>query len=168
MPKTLDFLFNLIIWVIVPFILLVIVLTTKQTAKDPDFVKEVKSIKAGFWGGVILVAIIVVYKAGMFTSVGFPNNPIFQGFNLWLAFASSLITLILFSAKKTVAGLKTIGLTVLLITTLSLYALVDYLLIREHNDLLLSVTLGATFGILLHFASSPKSLKDFLERTKKN
>ncbi len=166
MPKTLGFLFDIIIWIIVPFILFFILLTTKKTAKDPDFIKEVKSINSGFWGGVLLVAIIIVYKVGLFISNGFPSNPIFQGFNIWLALGASLIILILFSAKKTVGSTKIIGLTVLLITTLSLYAFIDYLLIRENNAFLLSLTLGTTFGAMLHFASSPKSLKDLMERHK--
>lgn len=167
MPKTLDFVFTFIIWILIPIILFTILLMTKKTAKDPDFAKEVKSIKSGFWGGVTLVAIIVVYKVGGFVVNGFPNNPIFQGFDLLWTFGSSLITLILFSIKNTVASHRTIGLIVLIITSFSLYALLDYLLIRENNALLTSLTLGVAFGAMLHFASSPKSLRDFLERTKK-
>ena len=167
MPKTLDFLFNIIVWAIVPLILFIILLLTKRTASDPDFVKQVKSINSGFWGGVTLVAIILVYKVAGFVISGFPHNPIFQGFDLWITFGTSLIILILFALKNTVAGNKTIGLSVMIITSLSLYFLIDYLLIRENNSLLLSITLGAAFGSLLHFASSPKSLKDFLERTQR-
>ncbi len=167
MPKTLEFLFNVIIWIIVPVILFFILLMTKKTAKDPDFAKEVKSINAGFWGGVALVAIIVIYKVGGYLANGFPNNPIFQGINLFWTFGASLVTLLLFTSKGTVAGNKTIGLVVLTLTTTSLYALVHYFLIREYNELLLSLTLGAAFGAMLHFASSPKSLKDFLERTQR-
>ncbi len=166
MPKTLDFLFDIIIWVLTPLILFLILMMTKKTAKDPDFAKEVKSIKSGFWGGVTLVAIIVIYKVGGYLANGFPDNPIFQGLNLFWTFATALVALLLFTIKGTVAGHKTIGLTVLALTTLSLYGLVHYFLIREYNELILSITLGAAFGALLHFASSPKSLKDFLERTK--
>ena len=167
MPKTLDFIFNIIVWAIIPFILFTILFLTKRTSSDPDFAKQVKSINSGFWGGITLVAIIIVYKVANFIISGFPHNPIFQGFDLWITFGASLVTLILFAMKKTVAGGKTIGLSVMIITALSLYFLIDYLLIREDNALLLSITLGAAFGSLLHFASSPRSLKDFLERAKK-
>lgn len=167
MPKTLDFLFNIIVWVIIPLILFIILFLTKRTSSDPDFIKQVKSINSGFWGGITLVTIIIVYKVAGFIISGFPHNPIFQGFDLWLTFGTSLVTLILFTMKNIVAGNKTIGLSIMIITSLSLYFLIDYLLIREDNALLLSITLGAAFGSLLHFASSPKSLRDFLQRTKK-
>jgi len=166
-PKTLDFIFNIIVWAIIPLILFIILFLTKRTSSDPNFVKQVKSINSGFWGGITLVAIIIVYKVAGFIIGGFPHNPIFQGFDLWITFGASLVTLILFAMKSTVAGNKTIGLSVMVITSLSLYFLIDYLLIREDNSLLLSITLGSAFGSLLHFASSPKSLRDFMERAKK-
>lgn len=164
MPKTLNFLFDVVVWVVVPLIMLIILMMAKRTAKDPDFSREVKSIKAGFWGGVVLVAILVVYKVRDYLTIGFPDNPIFQGFDLLTTFLAAMAVVILFNSKNAVASEKTIGLTVLATTAASLYALISYLLIRDHNQLLLSATLGVAFGGLLHFAGSPKSLTDFIER----
>ncbi|MBI3588899.1 MAG: hypothetical protein HY093_00585 [Candidatus Liptonbacteria bacterium] len=166
MPKTLNFLFDFITWVIIPLILLLVLVMTKKTDKDPDYARDVKAVKSGFWGGLTLVAIVLVYKVSHFLDVGFPHDPIFQGINLNLAFLASVIVFILFTMKNVVASHKTVGLTVLVVTALSAYALVDYLLIREYNQFLISVTLGTAFGSLLYFASFPRSLKDFLERTK--
>jgi len=166
MNKPLDLIFDFINWVVVPLILFIIIFLTKKTAKDPDYIKDVKAINAGFWGGIVLIAIVLVYKVGGYIQNGFPHNPLFQGIDLALTFAISVVVFILFVSKKAVASHRTIGLTVLLITSVAAYALVSYLFIRETNELIISATLGTAFGTMLHFASSPKSLRDFLERTK--
>ena len=166
MNKSLNLIFDFISWVVIPLILFIVIFLTKKTAKDPDYIKDVKAINAGFWGGIILVAITLVYQIGGFIQNGFPHNPLFQGIDLALTFAISIIVFILFVSKKAVASRKTIGLAVLIITSVASYAIVNYLFIREANELIMSATLGTAFGTLLHFASSPKSLRDFMERTK--
>lgn len=166
MDKPLDLIFDFINWIVIPLILFIVIFLTKKTAKDPDYIKDTKAIKAGFWGGIVLVAIILVYKIGGYVQNGFPHNPLYQGIDLALTFAVSIIVFILFVSKKAVASHQTIGLTVLIITSIASYALVSYLFIREANELIMSLTLGTAFGTMLHFSSSPKSLRDFLERTK--
>ena len=166
MNKSLNLIFDFINWVVIPLILFIVIFLTKKTAKDPDYIKDVKAINAGFWGGIILVAITLVYQIGGFIQNGFPHNPLFQGIDLALTFAISIIVFILFVSKKAVASHKTIGLAVLIITSDASYAIVSYLFIREANELIISATLGTAFGAMLHFASSPKSLRDFMERTK--
>jgi len=166
MNKSLNLIFDFINWVVVPLILFIVIFMAKKTAKDPDYLKDVKAISAGFWGGIVLVAIVLVYKIGGFIQDGFPHNPLDQGIDLALTFASSIVVFVLFVSKKVVASNKSIGITVLLTTAVATYAIVSYLFIREANELIKSITLGTAFGTMLHFASSPKSLRDFMERTK--
>lgn len=166
MDDALNIIFDFINWIVVPLILITVIIMTKKTTKDPDYIKEVKAINSGFWGGLVLVFIILVYKIGGFLKNGFPDYPLYQGIDLALTFFVSIIVFVLFVSKRAVASHRTIGLTVLITTTVATYALVNYLFIREANELIISATLGAAFGAMLHFAGSPKSLRDFLERTK--
>jgi len=163
----LRFLFDVVIWVFVPVILAVILYFARSSAKKSVNNKDSSSIKSGFWAGFVLFLIVLVYKVGMFLNNGFPHNEIYQGFDIWLAFGASSATIILFIARKKVVHSGTTGLVVMLISFLSLYALVDYLLIREFNEILLSLTLGITFGALVTFASTPSSIKEFFSIKKK-
>ena len=161
MEGTLKFIFDIVIWILVPLIILAVLYFTRASAKRPGHEKDASSIRSGFWAGFVLFLIVLVYKVGQFIVNGFPNNEIYQGFNIWIVFGSAVSVLILMATKGKVKSTRTTGLAALLISFVSFYALVDYLLIREYNEVLLSVTLGVAFGALFSFASSPSSFREF-------
>ena len=161
MEGILKFLFDVVIWVLVPAIILTVLYFTRSSFKRPGHEKDASSIRSGFWAGFVLFLIVLVYKVGFFLKEGFPNNEIYQGFNIWIVFVASVVVLLLMMAKRKVKTTRTTGLATLSISFAGFYALVDYLFIREYNELLLSLTLGVAFGALLNFASSPSSFSEF-------
>lgn len=161
MQGALQFLFDLVIWVFVPVIILTVLYFARAAAKRPGDEKDASSIKSGFWAGFVLFLIVLVYKVGQFLIHGFPKNGIYQGFNIWIVFGTALGILLLLTVRHRISTSRTTGLATLLISFLGFYALADYLFIRQYNVILLSATLGVAFGALLGFASSPSSFREF-------
>ena len=168
MEGLLKFVFDVVIWVLVPLIILSVLYFTRAGAKRPGHEKDASSIRSGFWAGFVLFLIVLVYKVGQCLVNGFPENEIYQGFNIWIVFASTLGVLILMATKGKVKSSRTTGLATLLISFVGFYAFVDYMLIREYNEILLSLTLGVAFGSLLSFASSPSSFREFFSFRKRH
>jgi hypothetical protein len=125
--------------------------------------RQKKSAKAGFWGGFMLFIMTLIYQVSIFIATSFPNNEIFQGFNIWTAIAGSVFGFLAFSGGKKMLPPKATGWIILLITFLSFYSLLHYVFIRTYNELLLSLITGLTFGVFAFFASSPATIKEFLK-----
>ena len=162
MQSLLETLFNIAIWILVPGILVLILTFTKSIAKRTDDIRHKYTTRAGFWAGFVLFLIIFIYQVGGFIRHGFPNRALYQGFNIPLALTGAAIGFILFSGGKKVLPPRIAGWIVLLASFCGFYLLYQYLFVRTWNEILLSLILGTTFGILTHMAASPASVKDFL------
>jgi len=147
--------FDIILWVAVPAILIIAIVKASHLSRHADDEKRAAAARSGFWGGIVLSLIVLIYQANVFVRTGFPNRDLFQGFDLWLALTGAIVAYLLSLGGKRAVPTKLVGLIVLLLTFLSFYALIHYLLIRTYNDVVLSLVLGATFGILLHYTASP-------------
>ena len=162
MNNILKTIFDFVVWIFVPFILVMIIRYLHGIHKRADDHKHAEATRSGFWAGFILFIMALVYEVGAFIKIGFPHRDLYQGFDLPLALIGGVVGFILFSGGKRVLPAQVSGWLVLLGTFISFYALLHYLFIRTYNEILLSLILGITFGALAHSASSPTTLKEFL------
>lgn len=162
MSEFLKTIFDFVIWVLVPFILLVVIWYVHSLKKRMPDHKQKDTIRAGFWAGVILFFMVLIYQVGIFLQTGFPENELYQGFNVPLAIVGAVASFFAFSGGKRVLPPELLSLIVLVVTFVSLWGLLHYLFIRTWNEPLLSLILGMTFGMLVHFATSPSSIHEFL------
>ena len=163
MAKLLQFLFDFVIWVFVPLIMATTIYLTRAFIAKAEDKKTKSAMRAGFWAGFLLFIILLVYDVSLFLQNGFPANPIYQGFSLFIAIIAGLVTFIVFLGGRFFASDKLSGMSALIATFVGFYVLANYLFIRTHNELVLSLTLGITFGVLAHFAVSPSSLRRTLK-----
>lgn len=163
MTDILRTIFNFIIWVFIPVTLLGVIWFMGSVPGRIEDKRHRSAARAGFWAGIMLFIIILIYQVNIFLKISFPHNEIFQGFSIQLALSSALITFLLFLGGKKIIPPGASGWLVLVLTFVSSSALLHYLFIRTYNDLLLSIILGALFGLLTHFAAFPSSLKEFLK-----
>lgn len=162
MEVLLKDIFYFVVWVFVPAILVTLGLLVKSMVNKVEEKRHSSAMQAGYWAGIALFIIILIYQVAIFLQTGFPKEEIFQGFSLSLALGSALVVFIIFLGGKKIVPVVVAGLIVLIFTFLIFAALSHYLFIRTHNDVLLSMILGGIFGFLTHFAVSPSTLKEFL------
>ncbi|HUX36029.1 MAG TPA: hypothetical protein VMV71_03290 [Candidatus Paceibacterota bacterium] len=162
MANILEVIFYFVVWFLTPAILLFLIWLIKSMANKAEDKKHRAAMRSGYWAGIMLFLIMLIYQISIFLETGFPRNEIYQGFSLPLALGSALVVFILFLGKKVTPPVIS-GLLVLAFTFIAFSALVHYLFIRTYNDVLLSSILGGVFGFLTHFAASPTSLKEFLK-----
>jgi hypothetical protein len=161
MQSALTTLFNIVIWIFVPAILILLINYIYNLSKRIDDRRHKSSTRAGFWAGFMLFVIAFIYQMSIFIQTGFPDTEIYQGFNLFLAIIGGAIVFLgLFGRKVTSPELS--GWLILIVSFFAFYSLLHYLFIRTFNETLLSLILGLTFGALTHFAFSPSSFKEFL------
>jgi len=169
MESALKLIFDIIIWVFVPLILITAIFLISSLSKKMADKKYQASVRAGFWAGFFLFIIIFVYQISIFLKSGFPNQPIFQGFNLWLALAGGATAFGLsLEERHIIISPKWSGWVILILTFTCFYGLFHYLFIRAYNELIISSILGVTFGILTHIASSPSLVHEFITFLKSN
>ncbi|MBI4094564.1 MAG: hypothetical protein HY436_02025 [Candidatus Liptonbacteria bacterium] len=157
--RILTIAFEVIIWTFVPLIVL-LVLAFSRTFTDETTDKAHKDAsRAGFWAGILLFAMTLIYQVGIFIREGFPREMLYQGFSVEWAAGGAAAGFLLFAGRHKATSPRFAGLEVLLATSLSLYVLLHYFFIRTYNAELLSVTLGLAFGALVHFASAPGALQ---------
>lgn len=156
--------FNFVIWILVPLILLVILFLMRLLTSKAEDLKQKGAMRSGFWAGIILFVMALVYEVGPYLQTGFPHNALFQGFNLWLGIGAGLITFFLFLGGKYIIEPSMVGIFTLFVTFLASYALFHYLFIRTYNELVLSLTLGVAFGILTHFANPHSHVHKVIHR----
>lgn len=157
--------FDLIVWFFVPTVLVLILWFTKSVAKHTDDLRHKHTTRAGFWAGFTLFLIALIEQVGTFIKIGFPSRDMYQGFSVALAITGAVIGYFLFSGGKKVLPAKISGWIALFVSFFGFYGLFQYLFVRTHNEALLSLILGITFGVLSHMAASPARLKDFLSDT---
>lgn len=161
----LHFVFNVVLWVIVPFILVAVIFLTRHVIGKTSDHRQKSAMKSGFWAGFLLFLMGLIYQVAIFLQEGFPKKELFQGFSLWLAIGSGLIGFFVFLGGKRIVAPSLSGITTLVVTFLAMYALLHYLLIRTFNELVLSLTLGIAFGVLTHFANPHSHVVKILKGT---
>ena len=119
--STLQIIFDIITWTAVPAVLTTVLLVTHSFTKKVENQKYRASARSGFLAGFFLFLIILIYQVGFFLKAGFPNLPIYQGFNLFLTLAASFIVFILFGGKHLFPA-RFSGWVVLLISFASFWA----------------------------------------------
>lgn len=164
-PSLLRYLFNAVIWVLVPLILVTILILTRRVVAKSGDTRQKSGMKSGFWAGFLLFVMALIYQVAIFLNEGFPQIELFQGFNLPLALGSGLAGFVIFLGGKRIVAPGFSGVVTLIITFLTMYALLHYLLIRTWNELVLSLTLGITFGVLVHFANPRSHVVKILKGT---
>lgn len=162
MNSILRGIFDFIIWIFVPVILLMSIWFLCFLHKKITIKRHKSSARFGFWAGIMLFIIAFIYQISIFLKIGFPQNNIYQGFRISLALASALVAFILFLRGRETISSEFSGWLVIIFTFVSSFALFHYLFVRTYNDILLSVILGAAFGFFAHLAASPSSIQEFL------
>ena len=112
------------------------------------------SMRAGFWGGIILFLIVFVAQVGRFVSNGFPDAGIYQGFNPFLALVGAIAVFSLLSGRREMPA-RYRGWLVLGLVALSLWMFFHYLFIHTANEYLLSLGLGVALGLFAHRMINP-------------
>jgi cytochrome bd-type quinol oxidase subunit 2 len=149
----LKWIFDFVIWVITPTILGVILMLTRSVIAKTDDKPRKSAMRSGFWAGILLFLMVLIYQVAIFLKDGFPEKEIFQGFNIWLALGSGILAFFIFLGGKKMVSPQLSGFATLLIVFVVSYAMLHYLVIRTWNELVLSLTLGITFGIMSHLAN---------------
>ena len=162
MSDVLRAIFQLIIWIAVPAILLVTLVKSNSITRKIEHKIYKSAAHSGFIGGFVLFLIFLIYELGQFTRNGFPDAPIYQGFSLPAAVTSMLLTYAIFYGGRALPA-KLVGWVVLIISFLSFWALFHYLFIHTSNYYILSVVLGIAFGVFSHTAFSPVTIDDLIK-----
>lgn len=154
MTEILKAFFQLVIWAFVPAMSAVTLLKLYRVSQATAAKEYQSPLRAGFWGGVILFLIVFVAQVGRFVQTSFPHEPIYQGFNPFLAAGASIGMFVILSGKRTIRADR-LGWLVLGITAAALWALFHYLFIHAANAYILSLALGTALGIFGHAAFPP-------------
>lgn len=163
MSSALNLLFSVVIWGLVPALLAWCVFFFGRLYQRVDDLRHRYTARSGFWAGVMLFLVVIIYQIGQLREAGFPENDIYQGFDLWFALASGVLGYLFLSGGRHIISPRLMGWFVMFMTFAPLWMLVHYLFIRSYNATLLSLVLGMTFGILAHLAASPSSIRDLLK-----
>lgn len=155
--------FDVIIWAFVPAAMAMVIFRCHGIAKKIEHKHYKNTAHSGFWAGFVLFVIVVVYQVGLFLKTGFPDLPIYHGFNLFWASVAAGAVFSLFYGGRRVISPKLAGWIVLASTFASFWIFFHYLFIHTYNEYILSAVLGAAFGLFAHTAFSPISLEDLIK-----
>lgn len=162
MSEVLQAIFTIITWTFVPGILVLAIAKSYTLADKIEHKTYKAAARSGFTGGLVLFFITIIYQLGQYSKNGFPEAPMYQGFNLWLALGSAAATFAIFYGGRMVS-VKFVGWIVLIISFASFWALFHYVFVHTANQYILSSVLGIAFGVFCHTAFSPVSIDDLLK-----
>lgn len=149
MTEIIKALFEIVVWTFVPGTAAVVLYKMYQIPKDEEKDPRQLSLRAGFWGGVILFLIIFVAQTGRFVQTAFPQETIYQGFNSFLALGSAIVVFAAYYRRHEIRHGSRAWLA-LGLSSLSLWVFFHYLFIHTANKYILSLTLGALFGLFVY------------------
>ena len=162
MSEIIRGIFDVVIWTYVPVILGMVIMYAYLIAGKIEHPHYKKTARSGFWAGFILFLMVLVYQVGVFLKAGFPDDPIYKGFNVILAIGAVLVTYPIFNTGKKTSP-KLAGWIVLILTSVSFWTLFHYLFVHSYNEYILSAVLGVSFGIFAHTAFTPVSMDDLIK-----
>lgn len=154
--------FDVVIWTYVPAVLCLVIVFAYFISDKIEHIHYKKTARSGFWAGFILFLMVLIYQVSVFLKTGFPDEPIYRGFNLLLAVGAAIMTFPIFQISKKISP-KMAGWIVLTLTALSFTMLFHYLFIHTLNEHILSMVLGVSFGVFAHTAFTPVSLDDLIK-----
>ncbi len=154
-----EFITIIVIWVIVPIILFGIVLLASSIVNRTAEGEHRLSVRAGFWAGLVSFVAFVTYEMESFHIPDFTKAA-----SIHLGVIPFLIAIVcgylfLFILKRFVPT-RLGGFIVLLLVFTGTASLFSYFFVQAINDILLSLTLGAALGVLLHMVVAPKYIFD--------
>jgi len=161
-----KFLTVIVVWVIPPIILFGLIIYSKSIQRKTTAEDNKISVKAGYWGGLILFVIYIVYQMPLFQPPHFGKIEIFQ-LNLWGLLGGVLVGFFLLLVLRKIVRTPIASFIVLLLTFCGTSGLFSYFFIRTFNDILISSTLGMAFGTFLHIMIMPKSIREIFGDTSK-
>jgi hypothetical protein len=147
----------ILLWVLVPGIMLGVLFLSKRLSARVSDPQMKTSARAGWWAGMVLFVFFFIYQI---PQMQIPDSLVVANINL--SYLGAIIgAAIGFSLLLTLGALiesRAIGIITLLLSFSAASALCNYFLIRLHNDILLSGTLGIAFGSLLYVVIFPKHM----------
>ena len=155
MSELLRGFFQLVVWTFVPAMAAIVLLRVYLISRGEEAKEYRAAARAGFWGGLVLFLIVFIAQVGRFVQNGFPDAPIYQGLNPFLALGAAIAIFALLYGKR-VVPVKFVGWLILGVTALSLWAPFHYLFIHTANEYILSLTLGVALGFFAHTAFPPR------------
>ena len=154
MTEIITAFFEIVIWTFVPAEACLALYRMYALSDEGEKNEHSLSIRAGFWGGIILFLIVFVAQVGRFVSIGFPDAGVYQGFNTSLALVGAIVVFSLMSNKRDMP-VKYRGWMVLCLTALALWTFFHYLFIHTANEYILSLALGIALGLFAHRMLNP-------------
>lgn len=153
-----------ILWVIVPGILLGIFFYSRSILKQNSNEQNKISMNAGFWCGLVLFVIFIVYTMRLVQLPDFSQTKTLDfnllGVIIGIIIGFSLLILLRLTLKYTPIS----SFIILILTFSSLSALYSYFFIQTFNNIIISSTLGLVLGALLYIMIIPQSISEVLRR----
>ncbi len=159
----------IVVWILVPFIFLGLFMLSRSIVEKAKKGEHQLSTRAGFWAGLIAFVIFLIYEL---PSIKYPDFASVSSINIsfWFLIISSVAGYFFLHFLKLMIPTRIAGFVVLFFVFCSLSALFSYYFIQSINDVLMSLSLGLAFGVLVHIIIAPKMINDIFikEESKQN
>jgi hypothetical protein len=151
-----------VVWIIVPIILFGLHFLSRSIVKQAKNGENKLSTRAGYWAGLIAFVVFLIYES---SSMKFPDFNSISSIDLyfWILPLSGIMGYYFLHFLKTMIPTRMAGFVVLLLVFCSLSSLFSYFFIQAINDILMSLSLGTAFGVLIHIIISPKMINDIFK-----
>jgi len=148
-----------IVWIVVPIILLGLFMLSRSIVNNAKNGEHKLSTRAGFWAGLIAFVIFLIYEL---PTIKFPDFSSVSSINIyfWVLLIACIAGYFFLHFLKITIPTRMAGFVVLLFVFCSLSALFSYFFIQSINDVLMSLSLGLAFGVLIHIIMAPKMIND--------
>jgi hypothetical protein len=149
----------LVVWVLVPIILFGLFWLSRSIVEKAKSGENKLSTRAGFWAGLILFVIFLIYEL---PKIKFPDfiSITSINFNLFLLIISIMAGYMFLYLLKILIPTRMAGFAVLTFVFCSLSSLFSYFCIQSINDYIMSISLGFAFGALVHIIVSPQMINN--------
>jgi hypothetical protein len=144
-----------VLWMIVPIILFGLIVLASSIVSRTAEGEHRLSVRAGFWAGLVGFVAFVVYEMDSFNIPDFTKAMSIHLNILHFLLAMGFGYFMLYVMKQFVPT-RLGGFVVLLLVFTGSTSLFSYFFVQVINDELLSTSLGAALGVLLHMLVSPK------------
>jgi hypothetical protein len=159
----------IIVWILVPLIFLGLFMLSRSIVVKAKKGEHQLSTRAGFWAGLIAFSIFLIYELPY---IKYPDFTSVSSINIyfWVVILSSVVGYFFLFFLKLTIPTRIAGFVVLFFVFCSLSALFSHYFIQFINDVLMSLSLGLAFGVLVHIIIVPKMINDIfiIEEPKQN
>lgn len=149
----------IVVWIVAPMILFGLFVLSRSIVKKAKIGEHKLSTRAGYWAGLIAFVIFLIYEI---REIKFPDFDSISYINIHFEYLLAAIVAGYFFLYllKIIIPTRIAGFVVLLFVFCSLSSLFSYFFIPSINDVLMSLSLGLAFGILIHIIITPKMIND--------